>query len=341
MALEKLPGAWIMEVYRRGGVDLDELTKRLPDDVNLMLYEMDTILPDSINRLFNACVDISGQQDFGLLMNERVDISMYGLLGYLLFNSGTVKDLLETLERYHSVHHDGGIYYKVCVDRRPASIQFCYDRPEHFSHRHTTEWGLGFIPHFLKTPLGELAQPLSAQFSYDAPFELQNLHAYFGPNLKFNQPRNQLTYPRSILDRRITDVNQGLLKILREQADDYLLNLKKDNTLQKQIEVILYENLSRNRTNASDIAQMLNLSLSTFKRKMSKQGIDFKKTKDAIRNKLARQLLSQSTVQVHDIAHKIGFSNSGSFTRFFSRCNALKPLEYRKKFSNQEDYPSP
>jgi len=73
--------------------------------MNLMLYEMDTIQPDRINRLLEACADISDNQDFGLNMNELVDISMYGTFRYLLFNSGTVKNLFDILIRYHTVHH--------------------------------------------------------------------------------------------------------------------------------------------------------------------------------------------------------------------------------------------
>ncbi len=124
MKAEILPGAWVLESFRRGGVDLDALTRQLPEDVHLMLYEMDTILPDRIERLLQACANLSGNQGFGLSMNELVDISMYGLFGYILLNSGTVKDLFETLVRYHTVHHDGGIYYKMTTQTKTVCIEF-------------------------------------------------------------------------------------------------------------------------------------------------------------------------------------------------------------------------
>ncbi len=328
-----------METFRRGGVDLDELAKRLPDDFNLMLHEMDTVLPDTVCRLLKACADISGNPDFGLTMNEHVDISMYGIFGYLLLNSGTVKDLFDTLVRYHSVHHDGGILYRQSIGKSTVSIEFYYDPPERFPHRHTTEWGLGFIPHFLKSPLGNQAQPLSAHFSYPAPPDLENLHSYFGPVLEFNQPRNQLIYPRSILTRRLTDADQMLLKILRQQADEHLLSHGKDKSLLKTINMVLFENLSKNKTNASDIAAALNLSLSSFKRKLVAEGLDFKKVKDSIRNDLAKQLLSRTTITMTEIAHKTGFANQSSFTRFFIRCNHQKPLEYRNSKYGEQGRP--
>lgn len=330
MKLKNLPGTWVLESFRRGGVDLEVLSQQLPDDVKLMLYEVDTILPDSIERLLQTCADISGNQDFGLMMNERVDMTMYGLLGYLLLNSGTVEDLFDTLVRYHSVHHDGGIFYKKRIEKETVSILLCYADNSHASYRQLTDWSLGFIPTHLKSSLADLAPPLKAQFTCNKPKDLRKLQAFFGSNLEFNQPDNQLFYPLSILDNRLTKVDLGLLKILRTEADRYLLGKKKDSALLKEIKIILFENLNENKTNASDIADILNISLSTFKRKLTDEGIDFKKTKDAIKNELAQQLLTETGIKIYEVAQKTGFKNPGSFTRFFIRYNQQKPLEYRK-----------
>ena len=78
-----------MEAFRRAGVDIEELTRRLPDDVHTVLHQMNVNSPDSNSRLLDACADISGKQDTGLLLNELINITMYGLFGYLLLNSGT------------------------------------------------------------------------------------------------------------------------------------------------------------------------------------------------------------------------------------------------------------
>ena len=330
MKLKNLPGTWVLEAFHRGGVDLDTLAQQLPDDVNLMLYEVDTILPDSIERLLQTCADISGNQDFGLSMNNLVDITMYGLFGYLLLNSGSVKDLFDTLIRYHSVHHDGGIYYKQFIHKESITIRFCYNDDKHDAHRQTTDWGLGFIPHYLTSFLPESAQPLRAEFVYSQPHDLRKLHTYFGTNLAFNQPHNQLVYPRSTLTKPLTRADQALLKILRAEADRYLLAQKKESVFVQEIKTILFQNIENN-INASDIATLLHISLSSFKRKLIEENINFKETKEVIKNNLAKQLLSDSTIKISEIALKTGFKNPSSFTRFFIRYNQQKPLEYRMK----------
>ncbi|RLA22109.1 MAG: hypothetical protein DRQ61_07175 [Gammaproteobacteria bacterium] len=330
MKIKNLPGAWMLETFRRGGVDIDKLMKQLPDDVELMLYEMDSIPPDNIDRLLKACADISGNQDFGLTINELVDITMYGLFGYILLHSNTVEDLLNSLVRYHSVHHNAGIFYNLICEDHIVKIQFCYHQTNCLSHRHTTDWGLGFIPYFIKPLLGNIAQPISACFTYDAPPSLRGLHHYFGTNLEFNQVHNELIYPCSILKQRITEkTDPVLLKILREEADKLLLEQKKDNSLKKAIHIFIFENIGVNKINSSDAAKTFNLSLSTFKRKMAAECIDFKKEKESIRNVMAKQLLSRTTLPVSEIAEKTGFSNASSFTRFFIRCNRQNPLQFR------------
>ena len=231
---------------------------------------------------------------------------------------------------YHSVHHNAGIFYNLICEENIVKIQFCYHQANCLSHRHTTDWGLGFIPHYIKPSLGNLAQPISAHFTYDEPPGLQGLHHYFGTNLEFNQSHNELVYPRSILKQRITEkTDPVLLKILREEADKHLIEQKMDNSLKKAIHIFIFENIGTNKINASDAAKALNMSLSTLKRKMTSEGIDFKKEKESVRSERAKKLLSQTTLPIAEIAQKTGFANASSFTRFFIRCTQQTPLQYR------------
>jgi len=292
---------------------------------------MDIITPDSVNKLLLSCAELTGEQDFGLNMNENIDITMYGLFGYLLLNSSTVEDLFNNIDRYFSLLYVGGGFFEVTKKKGYVNIGYNTDQAPLVSPRHFTEWSLGFIPYYLNTPLGDIAKPLSAQFTYDPPDNIDKLESVFGKDLKFNQPKNLLVYRNTILKKRINDVDPGLLKILREEADKYLKDYLIDETLLGNIKMLLIEHLSNGKSNASDIASELNLTLSTFKRRLADNNIDFKKTKELIKNDLAKKMLCKTKVKLTDIARKTGFSDQSSFTRFFIRCNTITPQEFRKK----------
>jgi len=330
MNKHNLPGAWVLETFRRGGVDIEELTKRLPDDVNYLLFHMDSMPPDSTSRLLECCAAITGNQDFGLDINDWVDISMYGLLGYLLLNSETVHGLFNTLVRYYLVHQQGGDYYKLDIHKNTAAIEYGFNSPCLVDPRHSINWALGFIPHFIRSELGDSATPLSAQFTYKRPCNLEKLQALFGRNLTFNQPENRLIYPRSILNRHISDTDPQLLDVLYQRADNYLLELAGDDCLVNTIQPMIFEKLSQNRTTADDIAKSLNMSLSTFKRLLVKEGISFKQIKETVRDNTAKELLTETNIKIADVAEKTGFANQSSFTRFFIRINQLSPHKYRQ-----------
>ena len=332
MQLDKITGAWLLEAFRRGGVDIQLLTQQLPDDVEMLLYNMYTIPPNNVNRLLLACADMSDNQDFGLTMNERIDTTMYGLLGYLMLNSCTVRDLCENLEKYYAIFYSGGPFYKFTIDKDTISILYDTVQAEEVTHRHEIEWSLGFIAYVLQSPLGELAKPSIAHFSYNPPKNLDKLKSVFGSNLKYNQTENKLIYSKSLLNKQISNVDPGMLKVLQEEADLLLNNYLNKNSLLEKIKLLLAERIAGKYSNANDIAKELNVSLSTFKRNMDKENINFRETKDLIRNELARKLLAKTMVNLNSIAKKTGFSDQSSFTRFFIRCNSMTPQKFRENY---------
>jgi len=94
--------------------------------------------------------------------------------------------------------------------------------------------------------------------------------------------------------------------------------------------------VSWDKATATAIAKELNLTLSTFKRKLAAENINFRKAKESVRNKLAKKMLSETRAGISDIARKTGFADQSSFTRFFIRCNNISPMKYRNDSSLRE-----
>jgi len=69
--------------------------------------------------------------------------------------------------------------------------------------------------------------------------------------------------------------------------------------------------------------------LSTFKRKLSTEKLDFRQIRDVVRNNLAKKLLKASQCNMNQIAFNTGFSDQSAFSRFFIRVNQITPIKYR------------
>jgi len=330
MELKGLPGAWVLETFQRGGVNLSELIEQHPDEVDIVLYQPKTASPDCINQLLISCAKISGNQNFGLAMNKLVDISMYGLFGYILLQTSTVKDFINNLERYYPTFYSGA-YFKIITHKDIIIIQYATDQPAKVCPRHDNEWCLGFVVDYLKSHLGDSARPISVSFMHQAPDDLSEIESLFGQNIQFNQTKNQIVYKKLFINQKISNSDPWMLTILRQQADKMLQEYEKDSSLEKEVRLLLLEKIESGLANASDIAKELSLSLSTFKRRLAHEEKEFSNIKISVKNQLAKEMLSGSTTSIFNIGKKVGFADQSSFTRFFIRCNQISPLEYRKQ----------
>ena len=333
MKLEGLPGAWVLETFQRGGVDLKKLIQQHPDEVETALYRPDTISPDCINKLLISCAKISGNQNFGLSMNKMVDISMYGLLGYILLQNNTVKGFINNLALYYPLFYSGA-YFKIITKKETIIIQYATEQLAKICSRHDSEWSLGFVVAHLKSRLGDIARPISVSFTHQIPDDLSEIESLFGQNLQFSQSKNQIIYKISFLNKKISNQDPWMLNILRQQADKMLQEYNNDNSLEYEVRILLLEHFEYGQTNASDIAKKLGLSLSTFKRRLSQEKCKFSNIKFSVRNQLAKNMLTGSKTSIFNVGKKIGFADQSSFTRFFIRYNQISPLEYRKKHTD-------
>lgn len=331
----KLSGAWALEAFQRGGVDIETLTLGMPEDVHALLYQTETIPPDAIGRLLQRCAELSQNPHFGLSMNEFVDISMYGIFGYVLLNSHTVSDLFRYIDRYYEIFYSSSATFSIRAQDDPVTIRYQGAASPEACGPHQVEWSLGFVPTYLRSKLGPAGMPENAQFMHRAPENTDKLKAVFGPNLYFDQTENQLSYPRSILKARLSDAPPSLLRILRNEAETMLKSRRKYSSLDKKIRLLILQNLEPQQANASDIAKTLKLTLSTFKRKLAREGLDFRTIKQSVKNSLAQKLLHSCDVDIFEIAKKVGFSDQSSFTRFFIRCNGMSPRRYRQQATAQ------
>ena len=79
-----------------------------------------------------------------------------------------------------------------------------------------------------------------------------------------------------------------------------------------------------------DIIQETNYSHSHFDLIFKKEmGCSLKKYITSLKINYAKELLTQSTLSLSDIAHKLGYDSQSHFTQIFKRATNLSPHEYR------------
>ena len=76
-------------------------------------------------------------------------------------------------------------------------------------------------------------------------------------------------------------------------------------------------------------AAAVNMSVSTLRRQLQQDGVNFQGIKDQCRFHLARYLLSHTELDLTAIAARVGYSESSNFQLAFKKWAGLTPGAYR------------
>jgi AraC-like DNA-binding protein len=82
------------------------------------------------------------------------------------------------------------------------------------------------------------------------------------------------------------------------------------------------------------VANRLNMSERTLRRKLNAESLNFRIIADEVKDRLARDYLTKTTLTVADIAHLLSYSETVNFRRAFVRWNGITPNKYRLKHTN-------
>ena len=78
-------------------------------------------------------------------------------------------------------------------------------------------------------------------------------------------------------------------------------------------------------------ADALHCSTRTLRRRLQAQGWQYQQLIDQVREIHARRALSDPTLSVTQIAHKLGYSDHSGFLRAFKKWTGLTPREFRSQ----------
>jgi AraC-like DNA-binding protein len=330
MERRELPGIWLLEAFRRGGVDTNRLARENPVEIRRILQAPGDVLPRDVNTILDACARLSGDGDFGLRMLELVDTAMLGTYGYLLNNAPTIGRLLELSERFYPTFYRGSVLHLQC-DGDLGSLEYRVHGGAAASGRHDNEWSLGFFVDLIARKLDDGWRPLRAEFTHPEQADTSALRRVFGDDIRFEAPRTAFFFETTILDRRSKATDAGLLRVLTDQAELLLRKVSQPNAFEAAVRLQILESLEHGSASLDTVARNLALSRSTLKRRLAAGGRTFRELRDSVVGEVSTRALAETESEIGAIAAKVGYAELSSFDRAFKRIFGMSPSTYRRR----------
>ena len=289
----------------------------------------------SVSQYITACDNIiaaGADLSVAFAVGSRLHLSAYGMYGYALMCSATMRDFFDFAVRYHLLATP-----TLQLGWRQGGDLAIWEFTEIYSEIMGTELRNFLVRQqmmmaatHVRDVAGADHPPLRALFALPEAGRVARDERLLGCPCLFGQPAHELHYAASILEQA-PELGNRLTRIMLEETCDRLIGQAR---MTSGIAGEVYQLLVRapNRfPSMQAIALHLGMTERTLRRRLTDEDTSYADIIDDVRGKLALEYLRTTRMSVEDIAWKVGFSDSCNLRRAVKRWTGRTIGELRRE----------
>lgn len=279
-------------------------------------------------QLVSVCLRLHDLPGLGYAFGLHVKPTSHGLVGFAMMNCRTPRNALEVAERFSALRGD------IMRLRVIECEEVAFLRVEGTEKLHG-----GMLPFLLEVLCGMAARFTDFLLGQDSKaLEMWVEHAepaYFGqwrdslPLVRFGMPFNQMVFPAGEMDRPLPLANPVSARAAVRQLEAQMAMVNGQAGMAGRVRVLL-ETMYDEIPSLAAVANRLNISPSTLKRRLQQEGTTFQQQLDDVRRTMAMRLLCNPAMSVEQVTRTLGYSDAANFTRAFRKWTGLSPSAWRK-----------
>ena len=286
------------------------------------------VLPGQLWRLWLEALELTRDPCLGLNLAQVVKPGDYGVIGYIVLSSASVREALTRVGRYHALLADAVRYSVEEVDGG-------------FVLRHEFAGGGGApgpmaayvlaVPYLLmKRAFGFAPTLREVRMVCEPPADTVAYERVFQAPVRFGADQNALTI-RAVLDAPMPTSDPALVSVLEGYADSLLDNLPAMGSLVASVAGLIRQGLSEGPPGVDQLSRQLAISPRTLRRRLREEDTSVSAIVTQVRHQLALEYLSSGDISASEIAYLLGFSDPTAFQRAFKRWQGCAPIEHRRR----------
>lgn len=286
-----------------------------------------------LSLALQALAKATGRSDLGFESGTLVNIATTGVIGQLLLTSPSLAEGLARTSQYFALVTPS---YRLQVDASPMTYRLLCEPTEPLPYD-VAFMGLEILAVSMYRMLMFLTQeksvPAKLEVSWPAPAhaaryrELKGLHVRFGVS---DRPRFVMELDARLVDAPLPMANPLAVKDIEETCRRMLDQLTRERSWADWVTAML-RGVEGHFPSQNELAAMLRISSRTLARGLEAEGSDYRSLAASIRHARAIDLLSQTSLPLTEIAHRLGYSDAANFSRAFRKTEGRTPGEHRER----------
>jgi len=283
---------------------------------------------------FESAADLVRNPHFGLHAGRLAGSDSLGPLSFLFLSAPTLGAAFTSFTRYLTLMQEAS-GNRFISGEHWATFEYMVQDQRLVERRQDAEYSIGAMFSLARQFCGGAIELREVRFEHPRVGDYASYRSYFGCDVFFEQETNALSFDTSLLETRGKVLSPSLHPIIedhlrrREPSDRDARSSFADHVRQ----VIAVASLDQP-PRATDVARQLGCSDATFNRRLAAEGTGWRALLAEHRMDAAARLLLDDERDISAIAFTLGFAESASFVRSFTRHFGISPGRYRRRQKN-------
>jgi AraC-like DNA-binding protein len=309
-------------------IPLEDMLEEVSLDKSILHNHDSKIDTQKLTNIFRYCMEKTNNKYLALELGQSIPYQSLGILGYLLVNTKTLKEMIEKFSYYQKLI-SGHLKFNFTEDEEYYKFTIYINEnryipvPSFHAEVHLTA-----ILNILSQILGEKVVPKKTNFTQE---NIENKERYieiFGENISFNEEENSILFKKRDLDIPVTNSNISMLHYFEAQANVILQDMKND-TWYNKVEKEILKNIGDSDITIEFVARNLGLSTRTLQNYLKNESKKFTEALTDVRKKLSHHYIINSKLDDTTIAFLLGYKELSSFYRAYKKWHNKTPKETR------------
>ncbi|MFC7451239.1 AraC family transcriptional regulator [Rhodococcus daqingensis] len=284
---------------------------------------------DELAVIGNLLAALGDPPGLGLDAGVRYHLTAYGIWGFALISSPTLRSAIDVGLRYLDLTF---AFCRIRAREAPTSMQLVLDAPG--VPRELTRFVVERDAAAIQTIRRELSMPPifdRVEFAFPEPADGPGRYVeVFGVTPVFDAPETVLTADLAVVDRPLPQADAHTAALARAQCQELLARRRARTGLAGEVRDLLLDRPA-DPPDADRVAAALHLSGRTLRHRLAAEGTSFRALLDEVRERLAEELLVAGGLPVAEVARRLGYAEVSSFSQAFRRWKGMSPRAFRDR----------
>lgn len=283
---------------------------------------------NSYMRMFDRLSTLTHSPAFGLKTSKVMGPELIGAVGFIFLSSQNLQAAIEYYSKSVSTIQE---VTQLIFEHKPQpTLKYIITDERITPRRQDVEFSIGYVNGLLKTYIGKDYRPKEIYFEHAKPIKGDLYEVHFDCPVFFEQDINAIILNPDDLQRGSAKFDQNLIPLLQHYLELLEHNTQRTASFTENVEQILPHAIEHHNAKLSYVSGRLGLSEITVHRRLKAEGTSFREVLQKKRIAISQRLLTETRMNILQIAQKLGYSETASFTRAFHKETGQTPTKFRK-----------